>query len=1235
MIRYVKESLVRAGCDGSANEKKKRVIIAARFVGKRRVVAARKKHMNKKKSLCNSLFSMCMTFLGVLWSFVSTIGLLFRLPRVLFSVIANLMESSMPSHTDVSDSVLPKDDKAVFENSGDMPPLHHLLRGGMPGGSAATARKRNEQTLLKGLQELLAKCQSTTSDEDEPHDLSPQTSYRSDSWVTVVKKKPPKDKPKLHANLAKPDSPSLLSDLQVLVNTCLNTKDTSQLLKKLTLLVEQYSKPPKAPGPRKTVHFAAEEKPFFETKQPHSRSNASHSSNTTKSINMTPKRPPKLAADLMQKFCNFHVFNEALGEGRLPDKKYALVRYDNVMELKEIAQMHNLTDKYALVVWDTMDDQSEPCDGAKRRWVSTANGASKMWFVPLASELPDDLLCEPTVHQAEAPTTEELTPLRVMAYQAFLPTTWKDVRKDPMKHFFAILPAGLDLRTYGWRECYSDGQAAILGYAKVPSSCKDSIIKLGGRGGWFIEPLKCNAVTKESVAWIPREDSEDSATYFRRVLAQATQNQLPMATRRGGGANLGLRGATNADKEVVKWSASAIPNEWQPGTLQKWLEKQGWSEIKYVTPPNSGRGRWTFAAKKPANHTNDCPWVCTVGSSTVTISRWIRKKPQYSEQRLPGFNKWYQIPQPIASETSVAQTPAIGVESQPEKKDCPMENSDEERNAAKRHKPASPSKADASASPQKPPAKKNRSVVSDLGPGKTKIWDLAGGGDCGYRSIAAAIAARSGKPKSEIESKISEMGTTVKARAISWLKQNRDQWEPTWVMDPASTRVTEGGDVPTNAEEYLKSLSRPARWIDGLVAQAVASSLKTDILVWERRSSNKRWTMTTRIRAEKDKLRDPIILLLENEHYRTIEPDSLWPEEWKRATPDGNFARGSGKSSSLSSWMKPGSTVKKKTASKDCETASDKSWLQPGSLISKQSCAGFKTPIVKKAKTPNTQSMKKIKSSAASSWQIPAPTVERKPKMQNFESSEADGVWTCPHCHTRFTTDDRTKLAQIRWYHLTKKHPHADRGPSTWVRPKVDVVTATKSLPPEERNWVCPFCTAALPHIEGRRQHRLSVEHHYKTAHKHRKNLTANAIRSARAKLLRKNPEVMPNARKGLKAKAKLMMKEAEKKAQIRDKETGHLTIYVHPDWKTWPRGPRAQMPNLGRRLRTCTKCWATRSNVENGLKCPSKPRYNESKRKWWRRVRDSGSPNVGIMLRAWNTTLERVDTFLEYTSMC
>ena len=304
----------------------------------------------------------------------------------------------------------------------------------MPGGSAATARKRNEQTLLKGLQELLANCQSTTSDDDEPHDLSPQTSFRSDSWVNVVRKRPPKGKLK-PANQAKSASPSLLSDLQVLVNTCLNTYDTSQLLKRLTLLVEQYSKPPKAPGLRKTVRFAADEKPSFEIKQPRSRSNASHSSNTTRSINMAPKRPPKLAADLMQNFCNFHVFNEALGEGRLPDQKYALVRNDNVLELKEIAQMHNLTDKFALVVWDTMDDQSEPCNGAKRRWASTANGRNKMWFVPLATELPDDLLCEPTVHKAEAPRTEELTPLRVMAYQAFLPNTWKDVRKDPMKHF--------------------------------------------------------------------------------------------------------------------------------------------------------------------------------------------------------------------------------------------------------------------------------------------------------------------------------------------------------------------------------------------------------------------------------------------------------------------------------------------------------------------------------------------------------------------------------------------------------------------------------------------------------------------------------------------------------------------------------------------------------------------------------------------------------------------------------
>ena len=111
-MRYVKESLVRAGCGSSAN--KKRNLIAARVVGKRCVVAARKKHMNKRRSLCNSLFSMCMNFFDVLWRFVSSIGVLFRLPRVLFSVIANLMESSMPPHTAESDSWLPKDENAAL-----------------------------------------------------------------------------------------------------------------------------------------------------------------------------------------------------------------------------------------------------------------------------------------------------------------------------------------------------------------------------------------------------------------------------------------------------------------------------------------------------------------------------------------------------------------------------------------------------------------------------------------------------------------------------------------------------------------------------------------------------------------------------------------------------------------------------------------------------------------------------------------------------------------------------------------------------------------------------------------------------------------------------------------------------------------------------------------------------------------------------------------------------------------
>lgn len=258
------------------------------------------------------------------------------------------------------------------------------------------------------------------------------------------------------------------------------------------------------PGPRRAPAGSSEKKP---------------------AASIPLKRPPKLSPTIADRFCNYHVLNEKLNEGLLPDREFALVKASHVPELRQIAAMHDIKTPYALVVWDTVPDTPKPCDRSEKRWLSTNSGAVHVWFSPLLHELPD-LPSQPAVHESKGCDSEELVPIRVTAYQVHQPAKWKDFRKDPVKHFVTILPAGLHLRTYGWREVLTDGQTAILGYAKIPQSKKDEILALAGKGGWLLEPLRCNATDKKPVAWVAKQPDETPAIYFCRVLALGTQKKL-------------------------------------------------------------------------------------------------------------------------------------------------------------------------------------------------------------------------------------------------------------------------------------------------------------------------------------------------------------------------------------------------------------------------------------------------------------------------------------------------------------------------------------------------------------------------------------------------------------------------------------------------------------------------------------------------------------------------------------
>ena len=339
---------------------------------------------------------------------------------------------------------------------------------------------------------------------------------------------------------------------------------------------------------------------------------------------------------------------------------------------------------------------------------------------------------------------------------------------------------------------------------------------------------------------------------------------LPMACRRGNGSCVGLRGGDVSKQQASKWTLRGIPRSWTPDMTEKWLHDQKFTDVKHIQPPRTVGGLWTVVARPDHTpSTSESALIFQTGEAVVTVRPWTKKTPVCYESWNSRGSRW------IAGEVPPdAQDDTGGVTASLEKKKQKTEAHTQPSQGAKR-------------------------LFDDIsGPRGTAIWDLGGSGDCGYRAIAAAVASRSGKSEKEILENLPALTKTVRSKGHQWLTQNQD-WRQSWALDTRANHVTEAGALPTTPDQYLEAVQRPSRWLHGLIAQAMATALQTDFLVFERQQGGK-WRMSARIQAEQSKLHDPISLLLSNGHYRTIRDHSNFPPEWKKSTPKGQFQRAAG-----------------------------------------------------------------------------------------------------------------------------------------------------------------------------------------------------------------------------------------------------------------------------------------------------------------------------------------------------
>ena len=274
-------------------------------------------------------------------------------------------------------------------------------------------------------------------------------------------------------------------------------------------------------------------------------------------------------------------------------------------------------------------------------------------------------------------------------------------------------------------------------------------------------------------------DIKANIQHTTAVLAFATQQKLPMATRRGNGANLGRRGAIT--ETLMSPIGLLLPLRLAASHVHEMV----------------GRGKLTFAAKPPTNHLRDTPWICKVGNDTVAMSKWCSQNlyiPNSGWQTMQNgimfqFKKCRQLKWKSARRLlklllSLRKTKCL-------MKRCQLQLKSKTLYASESKLMLLPKLL----RPKRPKSKSRRDP--------TTLWS----GTCMveanvaleiYRARTAALATKNWKTTEHVETNIDQMATTIKARGISWLKTNT-AWRESLSFDPAASAITEACEIPTAA----------------------------------------------------------------------------------------------------------------------------------------------------------------------------------------------------------------------------------------------------------------------------------------------------------------------------------------------------------------------------------------------------------------------------------------------------
>jgi hypothetical protein len=312
-----------------------------------------------------------------------------------------------------------------------------------------------------------------------------------------------------------------------------------------------------------------------------------------------------------------------------------------------------------------------------------------------------------------------------------------------------------------WSLVETDGTEALKGIVRLSEAHAADLLKQSGRRGVFIEEIQAIRVATSMVQWIAPSQDESPVDYFARAITLAEGAKAPLVHRTGGGAALGLRGIEGATNSAPQFLLLGAPKSWGPMTLDGFLRKHGWTDIKKLEEPRNAKQGWLIQARPKASDTDqEDVFMYRCNSQTLTIRRWTKQRSHSATSRpLPALSAWVRCadlgPKPPFQQPAAPRgrslTKQVGFRNPPgEDSESSRSRSRGKEGGTDTNMPPADGGVEAAATGSATDstfaapaivgaAAKDKLPEPETGPFGSKLWNLGGSGDCGFRCVAAAI----------------------------------------------------------------------------------------------------------------------------------------------------------------------------------------------------------------------------------------------------------------------------------------------------------------------------------------------------------------------------------------------------------------------------------------------------------------------------------------------------------------